>query len=592
MANIITIDSESYDGRYLRLTCGQEQDVANNRSIIHWTLYSLGGDVNYYSTGPTSVKINGTEVYAKARVAWDLHAFPAAKGQVSGTITVPHNDDGNKTITVSLSTAIYYTVVKAKTANWELDPIALKATLVDSPNFTDSELPTITYVNPRGNDVTTLEACIADSAGWSAYVPYRDLDKTGTSYTFTAEDISLLKEKASGSTLVIWFIIRTVVDGKTYTDYQVRSFTMTNNDDTRPVVSFTHSPDNPSSFASSVAGLYIQGKTRVKATITPQLKYGATVSNYTLYVGGLTKISTEATITSDVLSTNGDNVALTASVKDSRGFTGTATKSIKVYTYSKPLVEPLEGESAVLCYRSDKSGEAEFVCVEAKMSYSSLDTKNRCTLQWRQKLSTEAWDDSKHDWEDLIARTDNTKEYSSLVKKDGVAIVFEKTKSYSIQIKAIDDVGEFDIKDFEIPTEDVALHLGRGGKNVSIGEYCDYAEERTFRSAWKAVFDNGIYGNLYGNLNGTMTQQSALGDMLAFAEECPQGFTPFFTGESTTNVPATGNYLYASGFVCKRSDTQITVVIFSYYSGDLAINTYYDTAGGWLGWRYLKTTTS
>jgi len=89
-----------------------------------------------------------------------------------------------------------------------------------------------------------------------------------------------------------------------------------------------------------------------------------------------------------------------------------------------------------------------------------------------------------------------------------------------------------------------------------------------------------------------MTQQPALGDMLTFAEECPQGLTPFYTGGSTTNVPETGNYLYASGFVCKRSDTQITVVIFSYYSGDLAINTYYDTAGGWLGWRYLKTTTS
>jgi hypothetical protein len=94
-----------------------------------------------------------------------------------------------------------------------------------------------------------------------------------------------------------------------------------------------------------------------------------------------------------------------------------------------------------------------------------------------------------------------------------------------------------------------------------------------------ATVDNAIQGN-------------TAGDVLAFAESCPQGFIPFFTGEGSTNVPATGSYQYASGFVCKRSDSQITVVIFSYYSGDLAINTYYDTAGGWLGWRYLKTTTS
>ena len=504
MATICTIDSNSYDGRFLRLTCIQEPIAEANSSNIHWTLSSLGGNVNYYSTGPTSVKINGTEVYAKTIVAWSLHAFPAAKGSVSGTITVPHNEDGSKTISVSLSTAIYYTGTsntKTKTASWELDTITRWAYLTSTSDFTDTQLPTITYVNPKGNDVTALEACISNPGGDIIYVPYRDISKTGTSYTFTAEDVNLLKAITGKDPLQVKFVIRTRANGSLYHDSENRVFRVNENDDTKPKVSVSLSPDNPSTFASSVAGLYIQGKTRVKATITPQLKYGATVSNYTLYVGGLTKISTEATITSDVLSTNGDNVALTASVKDSRGFTGTATKSIKVYTYSKPLVEPLEGESAVLCSRSDKSGEAEFVCVEAKMSYSSLDKKNRCTLQWRQKLSTEAWDDSKHDWEDLIARTDNTNEYSSLVKKDGVAIVFDKTKSYSIQIKATDDVGEFDIKDFEIPTEDVALHLGRGGKNVSIGEYCDYAEERTFRSAWKAIFDNGIYANHIGSID-------------------------------------------------------------------------------------------
>ena len=89
-----------------------------------------------------------------------------------------------------------------------------------------------------------------------------------------------------------------------------------------------------------------------------------------------------------------------------------------------------------------------------------------------------------------------------------------------------------------------------------------------------------------------MTQQSATGDILTFAEGCPQGFTPFFTGGSTTNVPATGNYLNASGFVHKRSSANITVFIVSNNTGDLAINTYYDTAGGWLGWRYLHATTT
>ena len=70
---------------------------------------------------------------------------------------------------------------------------------------------------------------------------------------------------------------------------------------------------------------------------------------------------------------------------------------------------------------------------------------------------------------------------------------FDLKKSYTVQIKATDDIGEYDIKPFEIPTEDVALHLGKGGKNVSVGSYCDYSKEHTFHSEWDAHFDKDVY---------------------------------------------------------------------------------------------------
>ena len=71
--------------------------------------------------------------------------------------------------------------------------------------------------------------------------------------------------------------------------------------------------------------------------------------------------------------------------------------------------------------------------------------------------------------------------------------VFDLKNSYTVQIRAIDDVGEYDIKTFEIPTQDVALHLGAGGKNVSIGTYCDYSKEYTFYSEWDAIFGADVY---------------------------------------------------------------------------------------------------
>jgi hypothetical protein len=42
MASTYTLESKSYDGRKLVLTCTQTKDTANNRSKIEWTLKSTG----------------------------------------------------------------------------------------------------------------------------------------------------------------------------------------------------------------------------------------------------------------------------------------------------------------------------------------------------------------------------------------------------------------------------------------------------------------------------------------------------------------------------------------------------------------------
>lgn len=106
-----TWNSTSYDGRYLQLYISETTNAITNTSTLSWTLSSIGGSVNYYSTGPTTVTINGTQVYYKARTSWSSYEFPAAKGSVSGTITVSHNTDGSKSINIGFSTAIYTSTV-------------------------------------------------------------------------------------------------------------------------------------------------------------------------------------------------------------------------------------------------------------------------------------------------------------------------------------------------------------------------------------------------------------------------------------------------------------------------------------------------
>ena len=103
-----TYTSNMYNGRYLQLTVTETVNAASNSSTLSWTLTSAGGASTYYTIEETTVKINGTQVYYKARTAWDSYVFPAAKGSVSGTIDVPHGSDGTKSVAIEFLTSVYY----------------------------------------------------------------------------------------------------------------------------------------------------------------------------------------------------------------------------------------------------------------------------------------------------------------------------------------------------------------------------------------------------------------------------------------------------------------------------------------------------
>lgn len=212
-----TKKSNTYDGRYLQLTITQTQNIANNTSTLNWTLTSTGGAVNYYMICETTVKINGQQVYHKNLTNWDSYVFPAKKGSVSGSITVEHNSDGSLTVPVVFKTAVYTSAqLKDYGGNFALDDNPRKATLTSAPNFNDEENPTITYSNPAGTAVSSLKACIASADGTTIYVPYRDISKTGASYTFnltTAERNALRNATKYSNTLAVKFFVETAIGG-------------------------------------------------------------------------------------------------------------------------------------------------------------------------------------------------------------------------------------------------------------------------------------------------------------------------------------------------------------------------------------------
>ena len=379
MAATYTLKSSSYDGRYLELTCTQTQNIANNTSTISWTLKSTGGSRDYYTTGPTTAKINNTQVYYKARVSYSSHSFPAAKGSTSGTITVKHNNDGSLSIPVSLSTAIYNSNTATKSGTWTLDRIPRGASVTSAPNFTDEDNPIVKYSNPVGSSVTTLQACIANSEGNTIYVPYRDISKTGTSYTFsltTAERNTLRNATPNSNTMTVKFYIKTIVDGNTFYSSVAKTLTIANPNPTlNPTVIDTGS--NSITYTGDPENKVIKGYNTMSITFGVSAVKGATIKSQKVTCGGKSR-----TADGTMASVESGDFVFTAT--DSRGNTTTKTIKKTLINYSYPTINikslNLSPEGVLTANLGGKVWIGNFGTIE-----------NTYNLRYRYKVSGGEW---------------------------------------------------------------------------------------------------------------------------------------------------------------------------------------------------------
>lgn len=294
MAASFWMRSQMVQGRYMYLDCAQTKNVAENTSTIHWTLTVTGGSSSFYTTGPTQILIGGNLVYEAERVSYTTGQFPAAKGSVSGTTTVKHDDvTGEANVDVTIYTMIYNGVQETRTENWVLDPNPRFATLEAAPNFTDEEDPVITYSNPALSNAASLQACIS-LTGAKDDIAYRDIPKDATSYTFGLSDAErdvLRAATPNSNTMDVLFCVRTIIGGST--DYSVLRRTLTIKNP-NPTINPTITDSNDATYALtgdrsklikyySNAAVTIGAAAVKKATLTKQ---GVTCAGQSLTADG------------------------------------------------------------------------------------------------------------------------------------------------------------------------------------------------------------------------------------------------------------------------------------------------------------------
>ena len=313
-------------------------NIAANTSTVKATLSyyknSTYDGATYSRTFTGSLTINGNKKainkYDENRIY--LYADAGWVEMGSHTVEVPHNNDGTKTITISATGYMSGTSFSSTTLSdtIELETITRKATITAAPDFNDEGNPTITYSNLAGNDVDSLDACISLD-GSADDIAYRDISKTGTTYTFnlTAAERNVLRNATTTSnSRNVRFYVRTVIGGTTYTSYLTKTLTVINN---KPTLSPTvKDVDSRSLDLTKDENIIFKGITDAAFTFGATALKGATIKSYKVVCGdGKTSTASSGTLT-DV-----ESNVFTFTVTDSRGNSASKTITKEYIDYVK-----------------------------------------------------------------------------------------------------------------------------------------------------------------------------------------------------------------------------------------------------------------
>lgn len=468
-------------------------DQGNNRSNISYKLVLKSGSNNRFQGDVTStLKLNGVQVASKkANKYLDYNSSWTLQ---EGTANVTHGADGtlNMPVVVVIETANPYAPPdKTLSWSWALTTIPRASSITAAADVTLGNDCSVQWTPNSSAFVYQLAFSIG---GWS-YRTGNISPKKTSAYTYNGYKIPLdgVAQQITGSkTEKMKVVLHTYsADGSLIGTSAAKEFTVTvpENEATKPTVTLTVEMED------AFEGLCLQGKTKLQGTLEAEGKYGATIESLTLKVDG--KSYGEPWLTK-ALTTTGQ-IPVVATAVDSRGFTGTCELSVTVQPYYRPRITGT-------AYRCTSDGVAkddgQYLKIEATVDYASVDGENSASLWYRyREENADSYSEKLGLVETLVPKV--AVESGALLND-----TLDKERGWSVQIIAVDAVGEETVLTVAIPSEAVFRHKRAGGKGVGYGGYCE--EDGLMDVYWnlrgrKAI--NGLYMRKVAYNTGSKTLQ-------------------------------------------------------------------------------------
>lgn len=363
-----TVSEKSRSGTSVTLSISLSTYLKNSSSYLG-SGYTLTGTVTAYgSTKAITIK--------------------ASSASWSGT--TKHTNSATMSITVPASTTSITIGYKIKISgldenntvtgtNKSLTLSTVLASLTSAPDFNDEQNPTIKYSNPAGNSVG-LKACIS-LTGSTDDIAYRDIPKTGTSYTFNlteAERNVLRNACTTANSRKVRFYLRTVVGSTNHNTYLEKTLSIVNANPTFTAENISYRDTNPDTVAVTENDQkLVQNLSTMLATITSATsKKGASISKYEVTFNNATRTLTSAGNIDYGTVNSANDLTLSVKVTDSRGNTATASKNVLFLPWVLP--------SAIMSLRRKNNYEDE-TYLKVTASYSPVDDLNHISITYQYK---------------------------------------------------------------------------------------------------------------------------------------------------------------------------------------------------------------
>lgn len=334
-------------------TCGlnlswsiTSQNIVNNTSTIHWVLKSNGtmGSGPWYKAGPVTVAIGGKTVLS---ISSRFNMNGSGGFSRNGNVVITHNEDGSKSVSMSVKAAIYSASVNCTgSKSYTLTKINRYALINSATDFNDEGNPTITYSNPAGGELVSgimarlkwlnADGVTEETTDWS-----NQLNDEGGTYTFDLDSYrnALRAACPDSNSLSVTVDLKSTMSGTEYHDTKVIQMSIVNAAPQAGAVTF----EDTNSVVSGVTGddqIIVQGQSTLHiVTAASTALKGANISSYVINFNGVNYDITSDRYLDIIKPPYSGTFVATVTTTDSRGNTATATATIVITPWTAPSAD-------------------------------------------------------------------------------------------------------------------------------------------------------------------------------------------------------------------------------------------------------------